>query len=257
MGFFQKFRKLYSQKLTESVAPNIPSYDPVPVDCNGANLSVSTISEARETRFGDEGFWDRFIGSVDGLRCDEILPIPHGQRSADYIFQNHAMIIELKTLESDPFENDSLRSKLTDNSESGVNGSQIDNARRAYVSHFHGRLKKIISSANEQIKSTLKIINDDRYGSLVVVVDNAFYDIELDDATGCIDRILTDKSSFRSIDGCIYIPANMAIIDGAKSLPIGLIVGNHATERTIRFGGAFMNSLIDFMGYNAVHGPKR
>lgn len=257
MGLCRTFKRLFSQKQTVAVTHEIPSHGPVPVDCVGADLAVSTISEARETRFGDESFWDRFIQSVDGLRCDENLPIPAGQRSADYIFLNHAMIIELKTLESDPFENDSLRSKLIDDSESRTDQGNIDIARRAYVDHFHSRIKKVISSANDQIKSTLKIVNDSRYGSMIVIVDNAFYDIELNDATGCIERILADKSSFRSIDGCIYIPANMALIDGAKSLPIGLIVGNHATERTIRFGGAFMNSLIDFMGYNAVHGPKR
>jgi hypothetical protein len=265
MGIVAKlFNLLQIRPTRTSSLPTHPKQDSysdtipvqVPRECVGAELTFKKTIRMRESCFSDENFWDRFIAANDGFRCDEKLSVPEGIRSADYIFFKSKIIVELKSIEADPLDNNDVLLKMQNVDLDQTIMLQNEQAKEIYVAYFHKRLKKIISSANQQIRESIKVVNDPSYRGIVVVVDSAFDAIDIHEAGKCFSRILGNESTYSSLDCCIYLPSRYAILDGVETLPIGMFLGLNATEHGVRFGGAFMNSVIDFMGHNRHYGPK-
>lgn len=211
-------------------------YEAVPADCQGQTITMSDTLSVRADFLGDEAFWDKFVAGSGGRRCDELLEFAQGIRNADYVFPDHKAVVELKTLETDPTDDERLSADILDSTDPRL----ILNAK------FRLRFKKLLGSANAQIKETMGLMNSEYFG-VFVLVNNSFAEITAADATDIINRELLNPSRFHSVHICIYIPKRLSMIDGREALPIGMMLSPHAREESIRFGGAFMNSLIDFV----------
>ncbi len=165
---------------------------------------------------------DRFICSLGGERVDKRLNKPNFE-NADYIFDEHRILIELKIIETEfgnmaPFARKELALQKSLARKFGI-GPILRMERapdefyaRGMLEIYRGPLSRIAKKANRQIRQTKKALNVDQYKGILLCVNDEFRKLNVSTVVGLFGRILHGANS--QIDAFVYLTNHYVHIPG-------------------------------------------
>lgn len=165
--------------------------------------------------FDTEQFFDEFIESVSGELIKKRFEKPPSFNNADYYFQEHNVIIELKSLKEELFNNSPEREKklqllFSEWFDRGqITEAMISNPSllpSEYVLQtlklFKPPLQRILLKASRQIKETKKELKLENAQGMVIFFNDGFYGLTPNGTIGVIGDIL--RGQFPVIEGFVY-----------------------------------------------------
>jgi hypothetical protein len=171
----------------------------------------------------DEAFV-RAVTRAGGKLVSELLPSNTNlPKNADFVFQQYNVIAELKRLEKDQHEDREFRDKFNllyrecalQGRVPPIFGTRLVNIRDlpydcglALTSILQKPIKRRLRQANEQIKSTKKLLNMDNAMGLVILAHDGDYSIGVEAVINLVSRCIKG-GDHRSINGLVYITGNM------------------------------------------------
>lgn len=182
-----------------------------------------------------ELFCDGVVSECGGQRVDEILSKGHQVPNADYIFEVHGVVAELKCLEKDQYTDPVINKKmdrlLNDWHEKGLpfkvqrdpstNSMRIDNitpSQSEQILLLHRKpIHKHVVKANKQIRETKRALNRPDLKGLLLMANNnnavmSVHTLE------CVISYSLAEGACSSIDGYVlFAPNSFARMPGIRT----------------------------------------
>lgn len=223
---------------------------------------MSDIDWGSEKGIADEPHFDRFIKEFGGKRVGELAPNPTFE-NADYVFESHSVVAELKILEKEFGDAPEFRAKwdtliaeyiAQKKMRSPLLGHPYPREYvRDFVELFRPPLARMAKKANRQIKETKANLNmPDARGILICVNDN-FRSLEPRFILGLLTRILIGANS--AIDGFIYHTNHYVHVPGNEYAQLLWITSyaDNVPNSLVEFVDSFGRGWFDFI--ERVTGP--
>jgi hypothetical protein len=187
-----------------------------------------------------EDLWKTSLELFGGRKISE-KEVPSGQRVADFVHDEWKLFFELKILETSIIENEALLEKITD-----LTTPQIDDFLKK-------KIERIVKSANEQLKSTMKLFKKFNYQGILVIGNYAEDNINTGIIYNIIYRILNNDQRYRSINAILYITRNQQQVTRELSISHNFaLFRKNASKSTIYHASNLMNGISDSL--NALNG---
>ena len=157
--------------------------------------------------------FDRFVCSLGGERVDKRLHQPDFE-NADYIFDEHRILIELKIIETEfgnmaPFKRKELALYESLARKFGlgpiIRGERAPNEffARGKLEIYRGPLSRLAKKANRQIRQTKKALDLDDYKGILICINDGFRELNVSTVVGLFGRILYGANS--EIHAFVYL----------------------------------------------------
>lgn len=169
-----------------------------------------------------EETWTDFVTRAGGQRVSDILSKSPGFKNADYMFEEMAVVLELKEIKTEFLRGRSKIKKLKErikNSDKEEfylvedSSKEIRDCSRAYqdrlLRHARPSIIQILKKANRQIRETKRHFHFDQPRGTLILVNDDFTDIAIDLVVSLVGNILAHDYS--SIDCCVYMTVNRYI----------------------------------------------
>ncbi|MGF7151458.1 hypothetical protein FHS96_005124 [Sphingomonas zeicaulis] len=150
----------------------------------------------------DEKHWVEFIPRVGGE-----LVAPHikrqGVKNADFMFPYSRVVLELKVVVTELAHSEQMLAKVDAAFAQFPGGLSDPYLQRELFSILRVPLKRILKTANRQIRETKQELGLVGWRGLIVLVNDGFRGIPPDLAIGLVGDIMASES-YSSCDGLIY-----------------------------------------------------
>jgi hypothetical protein len=177
--------------------------------------------------------FEQFVRTLDGFEdIDALLKErdPRGKRRADYLFSNRSIIVELKTLESDPCDKaqNYLRRLVEENRLVGGYGTFVidkdtfrglPDGERLYRNLLYktsSRLEEIASDADKQTRDTREIFGITEAAGILIVLNQGAQSL----IPELLDYRIQDLFKVRNRDGSVRFPHNDMVMVISELHPI-------------------------------------
>ena len=154
----------------------------------------------------DEPHWQKFVQSVGDGELVAPLIKRQGVKNADFLFRSARVVAELKVLETEFLDTDSVRQKVADAYARNADSNPEDEdspLRRELVGILRAPLQRIINKANRQIKETKQELGLVGWRGVIIMVNDGFRGLSPGLVMGLCANILAGKS-YSSSDAFIY-----------------------------------------------------
>ena len=154
----------------------------------------------------DEPNWQEFVQGLGGGELVTPLIARQGVKNADFLFRRTRVVAELKVLETEFLDTESVRQKVADAyaRHFGVDPEgQGSPLRRELLGIVRAPLQRIVNKANRQIKETKQELGLVGWRGIIIIVNDGFRGLPPGFVMGLIASIL-DGKSYSSTDGFIY-----------------------------------------------------
>lgn len=154
----------------------------------------------------DEPNWQEFVKGLGGGELVAPLIARQGVKNADYLFRQARVVAELKVLETEFLDTESIRQKVLDafNRFAGADPEdQGSPLRHELLRILRAPLQRIVNKANRQIKETKQELGLVGWRGIIIIVNDGFRGLPPSFVMGLIASIL-DGKSYSSTDGFIY-----------------------------------------------------
>jgi len=191
--------KIHTLHIPEAVMrPRCQGYKPGVMMENGSNEP----DWAAIRGVADEEHWVQFISRVGGE-----LVAPHikrqGVKNADFMFPNARVILELKVVVTELAHSEQALAKVEALSAKFPNGLPDPGLERELLSILRDPLKRILKTANRQIRETKQELGLVGWRGLIVFVNDGFRGVPPDLVMGLVSDIMANES-YSSCDGLVY-----------------------------------------------------
>ena len=150
----------------------------------------------------DEKHWIQFISRVGGE-----LVAPHikrqGVKNADFMFRNARVVLELKVVVTELAHSEQMLAKVDALSAQYPDGLSDPRLQRELLSILRAPLKRILKTANRQIRETKQELGLVGWRGLIVLVNDGFRGAPPDLVIALVSDIMANES-YSSCDGLIY-----------------------------------------------------
>lgn len=166
------------------------------------------------------------VRCVGGVPVTDLRPDDgHSKQNADFVFQQHNVVAELKRLVKDHTEDNAVLVKLQGlydrwvaqgKVSPGVERIKISPANlppdcsKEMISLFREPFASRIRKANKQIKTTKKTLRMDSAIGILIVAQDGEYSMSPKDVLSFLARCMNGET-FSSINNVIYVNANMPL----------------------------------------------
>lgn len=154
----------------------------------------------------DEPNWQEFVQGLGGGELVAPLITRQGVKNADFLFRQARVVAELKVLETEFLDTESIRQKVADAFERYPGADPKDQGsplRRELLRILRTPLQRIVNKANRQIKETKQELGLVGWRGIIIIVNDGFRGLPPGFVMGLIASIL-DGKSYSSADGFIY-----------------------------------------------------
>lgn len=154
----------------------------------------------------DEPNWQEFVQGLGGGELVAPLIARQGVKNADFLFRQGRVVAELKVLETEFLDTESIRKKVADAYARHVGTNPEDQGsplRRELLGIVKAPLQRIVNKANRQIKETKQELGLVGWRGIIIIVNDGFRGLPPGFVMGLIASIL-DGKSYSSTDGFIY-----------------------------------------------------
>lgn len=161
---------------------------------------------SRRKGVADEPNWQEFVLGLGGGELVAPLIARQGIKNADFLFRQARVVAELKVLETEFLDTESVRQKVVDafNRYAGVGPEEQGSPlRRELLGIFKAPLQRIVNKANRQIKETKQELGLVGWRGIIIIVNDGFRGLPPGFVMGLIGSILAGKS-YSSTDAFIY-----------------------------------------------------
>lgn len=190
------------------------------IDANG----VQWLSEDELAQFkscANEPAFNAFVEYLGGHRIDSLHPSPD-VLNADYIFPQHKVIIELKTIENEVGDTEQFRQKMTvvhrkiykkyKKTPLSLDPEVSVEYLKAFIELYRAPIARIVKKANAQIKSTKQNFGYDEYHGILLLVNDGLKELPPRLMLGMLGRIL--NGAYSSVRTVIYLTNHYIIFPG-------------------------------------------
>lgn len=150
----------------------------------------------------DEEHWIQFIPRVGGE-----LVAPHikrqGVKNADFMFSNARVVLELKVVVTELAHSNQMLAKVDALADQFPDGLSDPRLERELFSILRVPLKRILKTANRQIRETKQELGLVGWRGLIVLVNDGFKGVPPDLVMALVSDIMA-RESYSSCDGLIY-----------------------------------------------------
>jgi hypothetical protein len=173
----------------------------------------------------DEAF-TRAVRCAGGVPVTDLLPDDgHSQPNADFVFQQHNVVAELKRLVKDHTEDKAVQVKLQRLYDKWVAQGKVSpgegriklrpanlppDCANEMISLFREPFANRIRKANKQIKTTKKALNMGSAIGILIVAQDGEYSMVPKDILSFLARCL-NREVFSGINNVVYVNANMPL----------------------------------------------
>lgn len=154
----------------------------------------------------DEPNWQEFVQGLGGGELVAPLIARQGVKNADFLFRQARVVAELKVLETEFLDTESIHQKVVHafNVYAGADPEDQDSPlRRELLRILKAPLQRIVNKANRQIKETKQELGLVGWRGIIIIVNDSFRGLPPGFVMGLIASIL-DGKSYNSSDGFIY-----------------------------------------------------
>lgn len=161
---------------------------------------------SRRKGVADEPHWQEFVQGPGGGELVAPLIARQDVKNADFLFRQARVVAELKVLETEFLDTESMRQKVVDafnrydGADPEVQGSPL---RRELLKILRAPLQRIVNKANRQIKETKQELGLVGWLGIIIIVNDGFRGLPPGLVMGLIASILNSKS-YSSTDCFIY-----------------------------------------------------